>query len=100
MVSCVTNLTRINKPKFLENCKKRKKKSKTNTSEYENNLESENCQGIQKRLSIESLSSRRQTNTLKVYILVREIIVSTRSRTLIRSHAVEKIPWTPEREKD
>jgi len=38
--------------------------------------------------------------TLRVYISVREIIMSTRSRTLIGSHDVEKIPLTPEREKD
>jgi len=92
-VSCVTKLTGINKPKFLENCKKKHKKcSKPNTSDYENNLESENCQGFKKRLSIESLSSRHQKIALRVYISVRQMIVRTRSRTLIGSHAVEKIP--------
>ena len=55
---------------------------------------------MEKRLSIESLSSRHQKNTLRVYISIREIIVSTRSRTLTGSHAVEKISWTSEREKD
>ena len=87
-ISCVmplTRLTRINKPKFLEYCKKHKKCSKTEASNYENN--SENCQGIESRMSgpkcPKSLSSRHTKKMLGVWISVREIFVSTRSRALI-----------------
>jgi len=48
----------------------------------------------------ESLSSRHKKNTLKVYIWIWEIFVSTRFNALIWSPAVEKESWIPERNKD